>query len=431
MLRFRSQKLALLPILPAVFLAGALPTATAGERPTRAIIQSSTKQSQRFYTAEPVKTGIDILEEDNFASLRGKRVGLVTNQTGVDSQNRRTIDLLAHAPGVKLVAIFSPEHGIAGKVDAPVFDSRDSATKLPIYSLFGDTRRPTPAMLGSIDVLVFDIQDAGVRFYTFTSTMGYCMEAAARAHVSFIVLDRPDPLGGDVIEGPVLDRDRISFTGYFPMPLRYAMTMGELARMFNAENKIGADLHVVDMKNWSRGEFYDQTGLAWIPPSPNLRNLTENVLYPGVEILQEAGVSVGRGTAAPFEMFGAPWIHGGDLAAALASRRIPGVSFAPARFTPSEAPYKGQECEGVTINITANSIDRAALRSVQMGLQVADVLHRLYPDQFHLEKIVTLLGSQAVVDRVVHGDDPARIVAGWTNDLDRFRRMREKYLLYH
>jgi uncharacterized protein YbbC (DUF1343 family) len=428
MLRFRSQKLLMFLALPAVFLAGSvLATTGGGPQVQSSPAQSSLAQSNSSYTAPRTRSGIDILEEENFVPLRGKRVGLVTNQTGIDSQNRRTIDMLAHAPGVRLVALFSPEHGIAGNADAPVSDSTDPATKMPIYSLFGETRRPTPVMLRDIDVLVFDIQDAGVRFYTFITTMAYCMEASAKSHISFLVLDRPDPLGGDVIEGPVLDRDRISFTGYFPMPLRYAMTMGELARMFNAENKIGADLRVVAMKNWSRGEFYDQTGLAWIPPSPNLRDLAENFLYPGIEILQEAGVSVGRGTATPFEMFGAPWIRGGDLAPALTSRKIPGLSFAPARFTPSEAPYKGQECEGVTINLT----NRAALRSVQMGLQVADVLHRLYPDQFHLEKIVTLLGSQAVVDRVAHGDDPARIVAGWTNDLDRFRRMREKYLLYH
>jgi len=422
MLRFRSQQLLVFLILPAVFLAGAVLAAT-----SEAPLAQSAVQSNPSYTAERTRSGIDILEEENFAPLRGKRVGLVTNQTGVDSQNRRTIDALAHAPGVTLVALFSPEHGIAGNADAPISDSTDSATKLPIYSLFGHTRRPTPAMLRNIDVLVFDIQDAGVRFYTFITTMAYCMEAAAKAHISFVVLDRPNPLGGEVIEGPVLDRDRISFVGYFPMPVRYAMTMGELARMFNAENKIGADLRVVAMKNWSRSEFYDQTGLAWIPPSPNLRNLTENFLYPGIEILQEAGVSVGRGTRAPFEMFGGPWIHGDDLAAALASRKIPGVSFAPVGFTPSEAPYKGQECQGVTVNLT----DRDALRSLQMGLQIADVFHRLYPDQFHLEKIVTLLGSQAAIDRLAHGDDPAQIEAGWANDIDRFRQMRDKYLLYH
>jgi uncharacterized protein YbbC (DUF1343 family) len=386
------------------------------------------RQAAPSYTAnEHTKAGIDALEEEKFALLQGKRVGLITNQTGVDSRGRRTIDLLARAPGVKLVALFSPEHGIAGRADAPVDNSTDAATKLPIYSLFGDTRRPSPDVLKNIDALVFDIQDAGVRFYTYITTMAYAMEAAAKAHIAFVVLDRPNPLGGEVIEGPMLDRERTSFVGYFPMPVRYAMTMGELAQMFNAENKIGADLHVVLLKNWPRGETYEETGLTWIPPSPNLRTLKEAYLYPGIEILQAGDISVGRGTDTPFEMVGAPWIHGGDLAAALNRRKIPGLSFAVARFTPREAPHSGQECEGVTIDIT----DRKTFRSMPMGLEIADVLHRLYPDQFQLEKTIALLGSEVTIERLARGDDPAQIVAGWSTDLGQFRRMREKYLLYH
>src|SRR5271168_4546386 len=217
-----------------------------------------------------VKTGIDVLEEQNFAALRDKRVGLITNQTGVDSKGRRTIDVLAHAEGVKLVAIFSPEHGVAGRVeDTSVANVTDSATGLPVYSLYGETRRPTGEMLANVDVLVFDIQDAGVRFYTYITTMAYAMEEAAKRHVAFFVLDRPNPLGGEVIEGPMLDRDRLSFVAYFPMPVRYAMTLGELAQMFNAENKIGADLHVIAMEDWHRSEIFADTGLQWIPPSPN------------------------------------------------------------------------------------------------------------------------------------------------------------------
>jgi len=401
-------------------------------------------QTQSSYTASPrTLTGIDVLEAENFSSLRGKRasavregparvvgalrIGLVTNQTGVDAQGRRTIDVLARAPGVKLVALFSPEHGVAGNVDVPsVADATDEATKLPIYSLYGATRRPTPEMLKGIDALVFDVQDAGVRFYTYVTTMAYCMEEAAKNHVTFFVLDRPDPIGGEVIEGPMLDRERTSFVGYFPMPVRYAMTMGELAQMFNAENKIGADLHVVAMKNWTRSETYDQTGLRWIAPSPNLRTVDEAFLYPGIEILQAAGVSVGRGTEAPFEILGAPWIRGGELAAALNARKIPGVSFAPAEFMPTEAPYKGQACEGVTIRL----VGRAAVRSMSMGMTIADVLHRMYPEQFHVEKMMELLGSQATLERMQKGDDPAEIVAGWAGDLDSFREMRGKYLLY-
>jgi uncharacterized protein YbbC (DUF1343 family) len=387
----------------------------------------SGEQERLSYTAGArVQTGIDVLEAENFAPLRGKRVGLITNQTGIDSAGRRTVDVLAHAPGLKLVALFSPEHGIAGVVDAPVANSTDSATRLPVYSLFGETRRPTPEMLKDIDVLVFDMQDAGVRFYTYVTTMAYCMEAAAKDHILFVVLDRPDPLGGEAIEGPVLDPERTSFVGYFPMPVRYAMTLGELARMFNAENKIGADLRVVSMKGWRRGERFGETSIAWIAPSPNLRTPEAAFLYPGIEILQAAGVSVGRGTERPFEMLGAPWIHAGELADALNARKIAGVSFAPVRFTPHDAPYKDQECEGVTIHLG----DAGLLRSMWMGLEIADTLRRMYPQQFQMEKMIALLGSQATIERLSRGDDPANIEAGWSSELDRFRRMREKYLLY-
>jgi uncharacterized protein YbbC (DUF1343 family) len=383
--------------------------------------KSSHSQSER------TKAGVDVLEQENFALLHGKRVGLITNQTGVDSRGRRTIDVLAHAEGVKLVALFSPEHGMAGRADAPVANAADGATGLPMFSLYGETRRPTDAMLKGVDTLVFDIQDAGVRFYTYITTMAYCMEEAAKRHIEFFVFDRPNPLGGEVIEGPVLDRDRLSFSGYFSMPVRYAMSMGELARMFNAENKIGADLHVVAMRDWRRSETYDQTGLRWIPPSPNLRTLNAAFLYPGIEILQSGGVSVGRGTDTPFELLGAPWIQAADLAAELNRRAVPGVRFQATLFTPDDGLYKGQYCQGVSIVIT----NRAELNSMRMGLEIAAALHRLYPQQFHLEKIIVLLGSQATLERLERGDDPARIIAGWSGDLDKFRAMRARYLLYH
>lgn len=376
--------------------------------------------------AGPTKTGIDMLEQQKFAPLRGKRVGLITNQTGVDSQGRRTIDVIAHAPAVKLVALFSPEHGISGSVDAPVANSTDAKTGVPVYSLYGDTRRPGDAMLKGIDVLIFDIQDAGVRFYTYVTTMAYCMEAAAKNHITFVVLDRPDPLGGEVIEGPMLDPDRTSFTGYFPMPVRYAMTLGELAKMFNTENKIGADVQAVAMSGWRRSETYDQTGLRWIPPSPNLRTVNAAFLYPGIEILQAGGVSVGRGTDAPFEILGAPWIHADELVAVLARRKIPGVSFAPAQFTPAHDLYAGMPCQGVTITLT----NLSSFQSMRMGLEIADALHKLYPGQFKLEKTIELLGSQSTLGHLDHGDAPADIIAGWAADLDRFRTMRAKYLLY-
>lgn len=376
--------------------------------------------------AERTKTGIDVLEEENFEPLRGRRVGLVTNQTGVDAQGRRTIDVLAHASGVKLVALFSPEHGILGRADAPVANATDEATGLPIYSLYGVTRRPTAEMLQNLDALVFDVQDAGVRFYTYITTMAYCMEEAAKKNIPIWVLDRPDPLGGETMEGPMLDPGRTSFTGYFPMPVRYAMTVGELARMFNAEKKIGADLHVVAMQGWRRGT-YDRTGLRWIPPSPNLRTLNAAFLYPEIEILQAGGISVGRGTDAPFEIVGAPWIRAEELTAVLTRRRVPGVSFAPAEFTPAEGIYSGQVCRGVTITIT----NRRSFRSMRTGLEIANVLHRLYPERFQLAKIIELLGSQSTLDRLERGDAPAEIVAGWSGEISQFRGTREKYLLYH
>jgi len=375
----------------------------------------------------PTKSGIDVLEAQNFAPLRGMRVGLITNQTGVDSQGRRTVDLLAKAPGVKLVALFSPEHGIEGHADAAVANATDASTGLPVYSLYGATRRPTPAMLAGLDALVFDIQDAGVRFYTFITTMAYSMEEAAKRRIPFFVLDRPDPLGGEVIEGPMLDPGRTSFVGYFPMPVRYAMTLGELARMFNAENHIGADLRVIPMQGWSRAFTYNATGLAWIAPSPNLPTFHADLLYPGVEILQAAGVSVGRGTDTPFELFGAPHMDAENLAEALDRRGVPGVEFEPVNFAPQSGLYAGQICGGVSIGITK----RAEFRPMLMGLEIAETLAHLYPNQFDVTKMIELLGSQSTVDQLARGVPPAQIVAGWRGDLDRFRALREKYLLYH
>jgi len=326
------------------------------------------------------------------------------------------------------VALFSPEHGIAGKSeDTTIANSTDETTALPIYSLYGNTRRPTAEMLKGIDLLLFDIQDAGVRFYTYVTTMAYSMEAAASHHIPFVVLDRPDPLGGEVIEGPMLDPGRTSFTAYFPLPVRYAMTIGELAKMFNAENHIGADLQIVLTRNWRRGEVYDQTGLAWISPSPNLRTFHENLLYPGVEILQAGGVSVGRGTDTPFEILGAPWIQSEAFAAELNRRNIPGVRLESTSFTPSEGPYQAERCGGVRIRIT----DRDSFRSIRLGLEIADALNRMYPQQFQLQKAIALLGSQSTIDGLMSGDAPADIIASWSVDLDKFRKMREKYLLYH
>ncbi len=373
-----------------------------------------------------VKTGLDVLEEQKFAPLRGKHVGLITNHTGVNAQGRSTIELLSRAAGVTLVAIFSPEHGVAGRADEKVAPSKDPASGVPIYSLYGDTLRPTDEMLRGIDALVFDIQDAGVRFYTYTTTMAYGMEEAAKRGIPFYVLDRPNPLGGEIVEGPLLDKDKTSFTGYFSLPVRYGLTIGELAQLFNAENHIGADLRVIAMKNWHRNYFYENTGIRWIPPSPNLRTQKGAVLYPGLEILQNANVSVGRGTETPFEEFGAPWMQGEAVASELNVRRLPGLRFSPAHFVPASGQFHGQRCSGVAIRIT----DRRAVRSMRMGIEIAAVLKKLYPAQFDSSKLLLLLGSSDTLQLMGDGAPAQEIERSWAPDLSAFESVRRKYLLY-
>jgi len=377
-------------------------------------------------SAAQTLTGIDVLEAQKFVPLAGKRVGLITNQTGIDRNRRSTIDLLAHAPGVKLVALFSPEHGIRGTFDERVSSTTDEATGLPVHSLYGETERPTDAMLAGLDALVFDLQDGGLRFYTYITTMGYAMEAAATHHIAFYVLDRPDPLGGERVEGPVLDRDRTNFVGYFPMPVRMAMTLGEMAQMFKAENKIGCDLHIIRMKNWQRRMWFSDTGLPWVNPSPNLRSPEAGILYPGLEILQAGGVSVGRGTTRPFELLGAPWIHGEELAAYLNRRAIPGVRFEPEKFTPDSGLHRGELCEGVRIALT----DRNLLQPFRMGIEIASALGKLYPGRFETAKMIFLVGNAETVKQLSDGKNPTAIVASWNKDLEAFRKVRGKYLLY-
>ena len=373
-----------------------------------------------------VQTGLDFLEIQKFTPLKGKHVGLITNHTGLDAQEKTTIDRLAHAPGVTLVALFSPEHGLAGKMDDKVTSTKDPSTGLPVYSLYGETKRPTDEMLNGIDALVFDIQDAGVRFYTYTTTMGYCMEAAAKKGIAFYVLDRPNPIGGDIVEGPMLDDDKRDFVAYFPLPVRYALTIGELAQLYNVENKIGSDLHVIQMKNWHRNYFYDSTGLRWVPPSPNLRTTKGAILYPGLEILQNAGISVGRGTEAPFEVFGAPWMNGGDVASALNAKHLPGLKFVAQLLIPVSGLYAGQRCGGVSIKIG----EKSAVRSIRMGLEIAAVLKKLYPDKVDLAKTITLLGNAATVEELRIGAPPEKIVADWKDDLAAYEKTRRKYILY-
>jgi uncharacterized protein YbbC (DUF1343 family) len=376
--------------------------------------------------AARVQTGLDVLEAQKFAPLRGKHIGIITNHTGLDSQGRSTVDVLSHATGVQIVAMFSPEHGLAGRNDEKIASFKDPSTGLPVYSLYGETLRPTDEMLKGIDTLVFDVQDAGVRFYTYTATMAYCMEEAAKRNIAFFVLDRPNPLGGQIVEGPMLDADKTNFVGYFPLPVRYGLTIGELAQFFNAENHIGADLHVIAMKNWHRNYFFESTGIKWIPPSPNLRTIKGSILYPGIEILQNAGVSVGRGTETPFEEFGAPWLNGDDVAAALNERHLPGVHFASKPFIPIAGLYSGQRCGGVGARIT----DRAAVRSMRVGLEVAVILRKLYPKQFDVSKLIELVGNSDTIQQLQTGVAPEKIVASWSTSLAEFEQIRRKYFLH-
>ena len=393
---------------------------------TCAVPQRAAARTRHSGRPGRVQTGLDVLEIQKFTPLRNKHVGLITNHTGLDSEGRSVADLIAHAPGVHLVALFSPEHGLAGRNDEKIASQKDTATGLPIFSLYGETMRPTDEMLQGIDALVFDVQDAGVRFYTYTTTMAYCMEEAAKHKIAFYVLDRPNPMGGTVVEGPMLDPDKTAFTAYFPLPVRYGLTIGELAQFFNAENHINCDLHVIAMKNWHRNYFFESTGARWIPPSPNLRTLKGSVLYPGIEILQAAGVSVGRGTETPFEQFGAPWINGEEVAAALNERHLAGLRFVNQPFIPVTGLYSGQRCGGVAVRIT----DKQAVRAMRMGIEIATVLRKFYPEKFDPEKLLILVGNAETIRDLQAGMPPEKIVESWSGGLNTFEQARRQYFLY-
>jgi uncharacterized protein YbbC (DUF1343 family)/CubicO group peptidase (beta-lactamase class C family) len=381
-----------------------------------------------------VKTGIDVLEEHKFDLLQSaggkKRIGLVTNQTGIDADGRRTIDVLAKAPGVSLDAIFSPEHGIAGTLDTlHVSDTKDEATGVTVYSVYGGTdaaRRPSIEILKRLDAVVFDIQDAGSPFFTYETTLGYFLEAAAQAGVELIVLDRPNPVTGSFVQGSVADAGHESFTSYWTVPIRHGMTIGELAKMFNAERNIHAKLTVVPMEGWQRGDWFDSTGLTWVNPSPNLRSVTEAALYSGVALVEGTNISVGRGTDTPFELLGAPWVKGRELAAYLNARGIAGVRFVPVSFTPASAIYSGKKCEGVNLVLT----DRNALDGPELGIELAAALRKLYPADYKIDRLPELLVNKAVFNALLAGTDPRRIAQDWQEDLQKFELIRKKYLIY-
>jgi len=353
------------------------------------------------------------------------RIGLVTNHTGRDRAGQLTIDVLSKAPSVQLVALFSPEHGIRGLADQKVSDSRDEKTGLPIYSLYGESRRPKPEQLQSLDALVFDIQDIGTRFYTYISTLGYVMEEAAKMRLRVFVLDRPNPIGGVEIEGPLADEDKFSFTAYYSLPVRYGLTIGELARFYNQERKLGCDLQVIQMEGWKRTMWFDATNLTWVNPSPNMRSLTAASLYPGIGLLETTNVSVGRGTERPFEIVGAPWIDGQRLADYLNRRSLKGVRFVAMRFTPTASVFQGEECGGVNIIIT----DRRSFRPVLVGIEVAVALRVLYADQWKVDDL-RLLANRATLERIKRAAAPEEIVGSWEAQLEQFRHARTRALIY-
>lgn len=374
--------------------------------------------------AGEVYTGLDVLELNHFRPFQGKRIGLITNQTGVDRFGKRNVDVM-RAAGINVAALFSPEHGIAGVEDREnIGNTIDAPTGIKVWSLYDKTRRPTPEMLRGLDALVFDIQDVGARFYTYESTMIYAMEEAARARLPFYVLDRPNPITGIHVEGPMLDADKLSFTGSFPLPLRHGMTMGELAGMVNSEKRLNADLHIIEMTGWKRTDWFDATGLPWVNPSPNIRNLDEALLYPGIAMLEAStNYSVGRGTDSPFEQIGADWIDGRELARHLESRAVPGVRCYPVEFTPVSSNFSGKTVQGVHFIVT----NRDIFSSSRLGLELARALATLYPGKIALDSNKNLVGSGGVMRALAASEDAAPMAE---SSITGFMELRQKYLLY-
>ena len=373
-----------------------------------------------------VQCGVDVLVADDFRPLRGQRLGLVTNHTGVTQDGRSTIDVLFRAPDVKLVKLFSPEHGIRGELDKDVPDGKDAATGLPIVSLYGKARKPTKEELAGLDALVYDIQDVGTRFYTYITTLGLVLEAAAESKKQVLVLDRPNPIGGRVVSGPVRDPEFASFIAYHALPVRHGMTIGELALLYNDERKIGASLSIIRCRGWNREDLYDRTGLVWINPSPNMRSLTEALLYPGVGLLEATNIATGRGTDTPFERIGAPWINPAAFARALARSPVPGVRFVPFFFTPRERQHAGVKCGGVQILVT----NWSEFDPLRLGITLALELRREYPSKWQPEGLKKLLADQATYDDILSGRPLSEIMARWQRELAEFQKVRTRYLLY-
>lgn len=375
--------------------------------------------------ATSVLNGIDVLVETEFAALDGLSVGLITNHTGQSRTGTSTIDLLFESPTIKLTALFSPEHGIRGTYEEAVDDSIDEQTGLKVYSLYGETRKPTPKSLEGLDALVFDIQDIGCRFYTYISTMGLAMEAAAENGLSFYVLDRANPINGTTVDGPIRRGDS-HFIAFHDIPIRHGMTVGELAQLIRVENELEVDLTIVPLQNWERSMLFDETGLPWVNPSPNMRSLTQALLYPGIGLLETTQLSVGRGTDAPFEVIGAPYINHLELAGELNRLELPGIRFVPIQFTPDASKFSGEQCQGVSIILT----DRESCPIVDVGIAIAHTLHRLYAPDFDIEKYDHLLRHPSVIEQIQDNQPWESIVVTWRKEVDAFYKRRTPYLLY-
>jgi uncharacterized protein YbbC (DUF1343 family)/CubicO group peptidase (beta-lactamase class C family) len=413
-----------------------------GKNPLLAITgynEAAAGQRRMAYRNATVLNGLDVLESTQFAALKPaqgdadappRKIGILTNQSGLDASGRRTIDVLNAVPGLKLTALFSPEHGAVGQLDTTnVGDTTDAATGVPVYSVYGDSdakRRPSADQLKQLDAVIIDLQDAGVHFWTYETTIGYFIEAAAQTGTEIVILDRPNPITGSVVSGPIVDTDKRNFVAYYPLPVRHGMTMGELAQLFNGEQHLGTKVTVVPMQGWQRGDWFDATGQVWVNPSPNLRSLNENTLYPGVAMIEGTNVSVGRGTDTPFEVLGAPWIKSQELASYLNNRHISGVRFIPYSFTPKSAVYANQLCGGINMVVT----NRLTLDSPLLGIELAAALHKLYTNDFQINKAMTIIANQETLDELNAGTDPRFISSRWNEELERFTAIRQKYLIY-
>ncbi|WP_299092865.1 DUF1343 domain-containing protein [uncultured Metabacillus sp.] len=380
---------------------------------------------------QKVTPGVEVLLGDQKELLKGKRVGLITNPTGVDSKLTSIVDLLHEDPDIELTALYGPEHGVRGDAQAGEYVDFyvDEKTGLPVYSLYGQTRKPTPEMLENVDVLVFDIQDVGTRYYTYIYTMAYAMEAAKENDIPFIVLDRPNPQGGLTVDGPVLEPEFSSFVGLYPIPLIHGMTVGELAMLFNEEFDIGADLKVVKMKGWKRSMDYDETGLPFVLPSPNMPTVSTTIVYPATGLIEGTNVSEGRGTTKPFELIGAPYINSTELAETLNSLGLPGVTFRAASFTPAFSKHAGKLSHGVEIYVT----NCDTFKAVPTGLHIIKTIHDLYPDDFEflaVNNFGRLIGNDWVRTMIEEGASVSDIVTEYQDDLIRFKKIREQYLMY-